>query len=211
MEDNDYHVRKRQLYLDAGYRPFFFREDEICTKPNIVLGIIKNALGLSRKVYARKCQIVKLESTEFFHKHHLMGIGQGYGLGLEYQNELVCAVQIRRKKDKVFEISRFCSAPGISVVGGFSKLLAAVVKTSQPDNIITFIDLRYGMGDYLEGLGFEKHKTYPSFKWTDHIKTYHRLQYPGNTGYEKGMRKIWDCGQTKFVKNYNSEVMEWSG
>jgi hypothetical protein len=64
---------------------------------------------------------------------------------------------------------------------------------------MTFIDLRYGDGSYLSDLGFKYNHTYPSFKWTDGQITLNRLRFPGNSGYDHGLFKIWDCGQAKWI------------
>ena len=37
-----------------------------------------------------------------------------------------------------------------------------------------------------------------SFKWTDFETTIHRMAFKKNSGYNKGLCKIWDCGQKKF-------------
>ena len=69
----------------------------------------------------------------------------------------------------------------------------------KPDSITTFIDKRYGSGSYLSGLGFVYKHTYPSFKWTDGFESFHRLKFPGNSGYDQDLFKIWDCGQAKWI------------
>ena len=90
-----------------------------------------------------------------------------------------------------------------SIPGGFSKLLKAFELEHSPESIITFIDKRYGSGEYLANLDFSFKSCYKSFKWTDNQSTFHRMKFPSNTGYEHGMNKIWDCGQAKWVKSYN--------
>ena len=47
---------------------------------------------------------------------------------------------------------------------------------------------------------FSKKSENLSFKWPDFKNTYHRLNFRGNTGYDKKLRKIWDCGQAKWIK-----------
>jgi hypothetical protein len=66
----------------------------------------------------------------------------------------------------------------------------------------TFIDLRYGDGDYLQSFGFKELSCHTSFQWTDGLDTFHRMKFKGNSGYEAGLFKIWDCGQRKMVKTY---------
>lgn len=115
-------------------------------------------------------------------------------------SELVAAMQVRRVPTGL-DISRYCSLPDMTVQGGFTKLLSHISKIYAPSSIQTFIDLRYGSGIYLEGLGFRKKTCYNSFKWTDYSTTVHRLKHRGNSGYADGLRKIWDCGQAKYIKH----------
>jgi hypothetical protein len=50
-------------------------------------------------------------------------------------------------------------------------------------------------------LGFNYVHIYPSFRWTDGFQTFHRLKFPGNSGYDKDLFKIYDCGQAKYLLN----------
>ena len=121
---------------------------------------------------------------------------------LLYDDKIVCAMRIKRIKDQNYEISRFCSKIGHSIIGGFSCLLSYFEKEVKPTSLKTYIDLRYGSGNYLPNFGFEKKSEFLSFKWMKNNKVYNRMQFPGNTGYEQGLHKLWDCGQAKYVKTY---------
>lgn len=200
--DNKYHLKKLATYESLGYRSLFFREHEIRDKGKIVSSIISNSLQTNvSRIYARKTSVGKTDPS-FFTENHLMGKGAGAVFSLDYQGETVAAMQVkwRSKKKKELEISRFCTKLNTTVVGGFSKLLKAVESSLSPRSIVTFVDRRYGKGDYLKDLGFEYKGEHVSFKWTDFSTTYHRMRFPGNSGYELGLHKIWDCGQAKWVK-----------
>lgn len=131
-----------------------------------------------------------------------MGRGQGINYGLFFKEELVAILQIKLKNEDIYEISRFASKLDTTVVGGFSRLLSFFEKTVKPNKLINFVDLRYGGGAFLVKLGFIREKSYISFKWCKNHKTFHRMKFPSNSGYEHGYAKIWDCGQAKFVKTY---------
>jgi very-short-patch-repair endonuclease len=200
--DYDYHVKKREIYIKYGYEALFFREDEIKNKLPIVQSIILNKLNRSNKIFARKCFLSILNNKEsdlFFETNHLMGKGKGKTYCLKYKDETVAAIRVKRLKNKEYEISRFCNILNTSVTGGFSKLLKAAINELKPESIITFIDLRYGKGEYLEKIGFKYIHTYPSFRWTDGKESWHRLKFPGNSGYKHNLFKIWDCGQAKYL------------
>lgn len=202
-KDCMYHINKKNKYNECGYNSVFFREDEINSKLDIIKSMILNKCGLSNKIYARKCNITK-GSTKFIDDNHLMSNGHGSILSLFYKNEEICNLQFFRKKDEDFEISRFCSKLNTVVIGGFSKLLKQFILDYKPLKVITFVDMRYGNKcEYLLDLGFKYIHSYPSYRWTDSHISYHWSKYPGNSGYEHGLVKIWDCGQAKYILEVN--------
>lgn len=204
---NNYHIKKKQHYTEAGYKSLFFRSDELLTKFDIVKSIIlHNLRKTERKIGGRKCEFhFNKVKRRWLDENHLMGKGYGDTYELWYNNECVCVMQVRRLSGANYEISRFCPALNTNVIGGFSKLLKEVEKRKRTlplETLKTYIDMRYGLGDYLTCLGFVEQKTFPSFKWTDGERTIHRLRFRGNSGYDKGLQKIWDCGQKPFLKVY---------
>ena len=203
-KEKQYHLQKKKTYEERGYRVLFFRQDEIIFKPDIVRSIISNACQINNaRIFARKCEVVELDkekATDFFLSNHLMGSGKGRCFSLGYNGDIVCALQVYSRGSGQYEISRFCSVMGLSVVGGFSKLLKYIEQELNISSVITFIDERYGKGDYLKNLGFEFKGSSISFKWTNSKITLHRMAYPGSSGYDHGMAKIWDCGQAKYIK-----------
>jgi very-short-patch-repair endonuclease len=204
QNNNFYHKEKKELYKNHGYSSLFFREDEINNKEEIVLSIIKNKLNKNiNKKFARNLlfkKINKKESNKFFENYHLMGRGFGDSYALvDSENKIYCAIRVNRLKDGSIKINRFCSIPLTSIVGGYSKILKNIIKLEKPKSIINFIDLRYGSGEYLKQFGFDCETESLSFKWTNFKQTYHRMNFKGNSGYDRGLFKIWDCGQKKYV------------
>lgn len=199
--DSNYHVNKKQVYDDGGYDSLFFREDELRDKFDIVKSIVLNRLNNSEKIFARKCKLDKIDdkaSDAYFETNHLMGKGRGSTYVLTFNNDVVAALRLKRNKNNDYEISRFCNIKFHTVTGAFGRLLNFAIRDKNPDSIMTFIDKRYGKGNYLKDLGFEYVHVYPSFKWTDGFETFHRLKFPGNSGYDQGLFKIYDCGQAKW-------------
>lgn len=201
---DDYHINKKTSYENSGYDSLFFREDEIRDKFEIVKSMVLNRLNRSEKLFARKCQLDKLDdkaADSYFEANHLMGKGRGTAYVLSLNDSIVAALRLKRNKNNDYEISRFCNSKFLSVTGAFSKLLDCAVKDKKPDTVMTFIDKRYGKGHYLENLGFSYVHIYPSFRWTDGLETFHRLRFPGNSGYDHNLFKIYDCGQAKYLYN----------
>jgi very-short-patch-repair endonuclease/transposase-like protein len=194
-----YHKNKREKYIELGYKPLFFTEDEILDKQPIVESIIKNKLGMSERIFARKTifkEVPKEEGKKFLEENHLMGKGSGQYFGLYYENTLYALLQLKNVGDGWKEISRFCIKNGYNIVGGFSKL----IKNINHDKIKTFVDLRYGDGEHLKKIGFKEVRTNLSFHWTDGERRFHRMKFKGNSGHDLGLVKIWDCGQRLFEK-----------
>lgn len=199
---DNYHINKKISYEEAGYDSLFFREDEIRDKFDIVKSMVLNRLNRSEKLFARKCQLDKLDDKAadvYFEANHLMGKGRGTAYVLTLNGDVVAALRLKRSKNNNYEISRFCNSKFLTVTGAFSKLLNFAIKNKNPDSVMTFIDKRYGKGHYLKNLGFSYIHIYPSFRWTDGFETFHRLKFPGNSGYDNNLFKIYDCGQAKYL------------
>lgn len=204
IKDHKYHIKKKKFYDEHGYCSLFFREDEIKNKFAIVKSIIDNRLNRNERIFARKCKILEIDhlsANDFFSLNHLMGKGSGRTYALVHDGNIVAAIQVKWKSlnDRSLEISRFCTKNGTSVVGGYSKLIKHAIKKEEPGSIITFVDRRYGEGSYLTSFGFQLENEDVSFMWTDGMNTFHRMKFPGNSGYDMGLVKIWDCGQAKYV------------
>lgn len=138
-----YHQNKTQISLDNGIRLYHIWES---TSLGLCKSIISSKLGLNRKIYARNCLISEIsnsDSKKFFNKCHVDGYVQSsriYALfSLDVEDEIsieveginygiVCAISIMNRaiqssKESVWEIGRFASKRGITVVGGYSRLL----------------------------------------------------------------------------------------
>tara|TARA_R100000656_G_scaffold104176_1_gene76077 strand:- start:106773 stop:108773 length:2001 start_codon:yes stop_codon:yes gene_type:complete len=195
----NHHLHRRREFEALGYRPLFFRSDEITFRTEAVRSILGHAVGKSTTTGARKCTIVP-GSAEFFDTHHLMGRGSGQVFSLSYRGETLCAMQVRWVQvGELLDISRFCTRGGHAVPGGWSRLLRHVINHYDPAMIQTFVDRRYGDGSHLEAQGWTKVSEYPSFKWTNGTETLHRMKYPGSSGVDAGYTRIWDCGQAKWT------------
>lgn len=123
----------------------------------------------------------------------------------------------RFNRDYEWELVRFCSSRGHTIVGGASKLLAAF-RRENSGSIVTYADKRYSegnlyfqMGFRLDGesdpsfgyycfkdgnlysrLKFQKHKLRSSPHYSDDLVEYEIMRLDG---YER----VWDAGQYRFV------------
>jgi hypothetical protein len=212
----DSHMQKRLCVESHGIQLLQIFSDEWLYKQDIVKSLIKAKLGLiDNKFYARKLELKKIDEDQasvFFKQNHLMGPSYGASyLGLYNGNDLVCAVSFKKHKNGI-DIARFANKLNTVVVGGLSKLLNEIVKIRSPQFIQSFVDLRYGNGNSLLGIGFILESTTLGWKWSDGKNTYNRMKCRANMDDRKlserqhaedlGWYKIYDAGQAKFIKHF---------
>jgi len=224
-KDEKYHLTKTEQCKAKGIKLIHVFEDEWINSPSIVKSRIANALGMgSAKKAARDCSLVELSATQantFLNANHLQGSGRSNKrFGLILNEELISVMTFNdsnvSRKGTEWEINRFATKAGISIVGGASKLFSAFVDQVNPYRITSFADRRWGEGTVYGELGFEfvenSKPNYWYFKTRD--KRYHRFSFrkselvkegadPTQTEWEimqsKGWDRIWDCGHAKWV------------
>ena len=231
-DDKYKHKEKFDMCATDNITLLQFTDLEMKTKHDVVFSMIKNKLGLSNRIFARKTAIKEISSKvyrEFTDDNHIKGhCAASIKIGSFHDDELVSVMSLsssRFSQDGTFEIIRFCSKMNTSVVGGFSKMLKHVFN-QYPDinEISSFVDLHRGNGDSYRRLGFEsKGITEPNyFYWlNDANKLYSRIMFqkhklkemfPDVYSDEKteaeimkevGYRRYYDCGNEKFVIDRN--------
>lgn len=223
-----YHRDKMIACNNAGYRLIHIFSSEWHSIRHIVLSRLKNALGLTDTLYARKCTIRTLsipEAQVFFNTTHIQGFASGaIYLGLEKDGVVVAAMSFCRSrfnKQYEWELLRYSSALNVRVVGGASKLFKHFIRTYDPSSVISYCDLRWGTGKLYQALGFTEAKVSPPnyfyFKSADNTNTLlsrqvfqkHKLPSkldvfnPDLTEWENmqanGYDRIWDCGNGVWV------------
>lgn len=196
-------------------------EDEWENKKDIVKSRLKNILKkTTRKIYARKCHVKKLDSKQsgkFFENTHIMGNGRSnVRLGLFHGDELVSVMSFSNnnisRKSNSWEINRFSSLLDTSVVGGASKLFQTFIKEYQPEKVISYADNRWSNGDLYKNLGFRKISDgtpnywyfLPNSNLRIHRFTLRKTKDDDQslTEYEnrlnQGYNRIWDSGSSKW-------------
>lgn len=222
-KDSNYHLEKKLLAEDRGYRLIHVFSDEWLYKRPIVearLRYLFGAPGLER-IYARNCT-VKTVPTDvaklFLEDNHIQGNAiSRWAYGLYSGERLVSLMTFglsRFEKDSI-ELLRFCSDREINVVGAAGKLFKAFVDGhAEVDNITTYADARWSTGDaFYTKLGFEvESMSSPGYFIVDGDIRRNRMQFqrhkiagPGDEGkteheitLEHGLFRIYDCGQYKY-------------
>ena len=226
----NYHRNKTNLCNEKNIRLFQIFSDEI-ENFKACFGRLKSLLGLNRKIAARNCDIKLITSsqaTKFFNKYHTQGAGKSaIRYGLFYKNRLVSAISFcklrgilgQNHQQGVWELARFAGMYGVSVTGGFQKLLTSFIRDNNPIKIVTYADVRWTpdpLRSVYNTAGFNFiHTSAPNYWYTnDHLKRLHRAnfqkhklikQYPQYSHMteieimkELGYSRIWDCGNHKF-------------
>ena len=227
MFDRDHLYSKMKLANENNIQVINIFEDEWLLKSGIIKSIISAKLGITEKVFARKCEIKEIPkklSDEFLNATHIQGSdNSSVRIGLYFESELVSLmtfVRPRFDKNAEWEISRFSSRLNTTVVGGASKVFSYFIKTREPKSIITYADLRFGKGDVYLKLGFDLVNENTGLNYwyvkstTEKLPRYQcqKKKLPKLMGDKfdpeltevENMKKInfyriWDCGNAKYL------------
>ena len=217
-----YHLEKTIECEKQNIQLLQFFSDEWKFKSEIVKSIIKSKLGLTNKIYARKCIIKEIGidvKNKFLNENHIQGEDKSkIKLGLFYDDEIVSVMTFcksRFNQNFKWELSRFSCLKNNTIVGGFSKLLKYFTKTFD-GGIVSYADRRISNGNVYFKNGFNLIRTNkPSYFYVDknYLERHNRMKFQKKnimaydcTEYEKaremGFEKIWDCGSLCFgLKN----------
>lgn len=213
--DCGYHNRKSIACRENDISLLHVFQDEWRDKRQIVESMITNRLGLSKRVWARKCEILEIDpcdSKEFFNKNHIDGDVRGFvTYGLTHEGKIVSAMKLRRPHSKKWsgfvEVARYSCVLGEDVIGGHSKLISHV-RRNHSERLISYVDTRFGgTGRHCEKSGMMlDHVSKYSFWWTDRENRFNRLYckaVDGRSEAEEAKRrkllKIWGCSNLVFV------------
>lgn len=222
--DKNYHLEKTTQCEAKGIKLFHIFENEWIDKKDIWKSVIANALGKSKRIYARKTQIKEIsgsESKAFFDNNHLQGSSAGnkVSIGLFYNDEIVCAISFckpRYNKNYEWEILRLCNKVNHNVIGGASKLLKYFKDKYQPQSILSYGNRRWcnlhsniykSLGFELLGMSnpayyyFQPQKTiiynrvlFQKHKLKDKLKIFSENKTEMENMYDNGYLTIFDCG-----------------
>lgn len=247
----DYHINKTLECEKVGVRLMHIFEHEWINKKEIVKRKIALALGmpykvavaesilfesvssLPDKIYARKCEIREIESKmsrEFLNAWHIQGQDNAsIKFGAFYAGKLVATMSFGKKRvamgvkvrgEGEYEMYRFCVAD-TPVIGIASRLLSTFIKKYNPNEILTFADIRYsGTSAFYDTIGFTRiavtKPNYFYFHKDSPMELRHRFNFRKDvlptklekfdatmTEYQNmlanGYDRIWDCGNLKYT------------
>lgn len=164
-------LRKTEMAEEKGLRLIHIWDWEIDAKPEAVKKLIRDAIR-TKTIGARTCVIQHVEKSDakiFCENNHFSGwAGASICLGL-YRNDQLLALATfakpRFSKHADWELVRFCTASGITITGGISKILK-FFNTHYPGRLISYSDRRLFTGESYAKTGFKlKSINAPSYVW----------------------------------------------
>ncbi|MCK9477016.1 MAG: hypothetical protein M0R46_13910 [Candidatus Muirbacterium halophilum] len=199
-----YHKNKSDLCEEKGIQLFHVWEDDWKYKQNIVKSMILNKLYKTKnRIYARNCEIKEITDNKlirnFLDENHIQGfVGSSIKIGLYYNNELVSLMTFKKRKDKIYELNRFCNKINTNIVGGASKLFNYIKK--QFKEIISFADRSYSDGKLYEILKFNK-KTHLNISYWYLIedRKVHKFNFRKEEKNKEKLIKIFEPGKIKYI------------
>lgn len=141
--------------------------DYLVTQPEKVVYFIQSKLHLNKTVYARNCEIKKIDkisSSTFLNSYHFLNdAGGAFNYGLFYDSELLAVASYSKGRkmnrlpehERGYELIRFCTIGGVTITGGLSKLLKYFCDEKNPGDIMTYIDKQFSNGRSFLNSGFK--------------------------------------------------------
>lgn len=206
--DKNYHQHKSLLaeQNDIFIYHVFEHEWLDSRKHDLIISQIFNVLGLNkRRLFARKTIIKEIDSKtcgDFLNNNHIQGADKSrVKLGLFSEDELVAVMTFckpRFNKHFDWELSRFCTLCGTTVVGGASKLFKHFINNYE-GSIISYSDIAKTRGNIYSALRFELVDiTTPNYKWIKNNEVLTRYQCQMKNEKEimtqKGFYQVFDSG-----------------
>jgi len=222
-ENRNRHKHKTLELRKLGIQLLHITDEEWCNKQEIIKDIIRSKLGKNEKLPGRKCKVEMVPQKmvkEFLMENHVQGFSVSkLNYGLFFGGELVMLATFGRprfNKNYDFELIRLSSKLGVTVIGGFSKLLSAFRKEIN-GSLLSYCDIRFSSGESYKKCGFVLvGESEPGYFWNDgtHVLNRYKTQKQNLKKWLKGFdctlsesenmfnagyRRYWDCGQLTFV------------
>lgn len=160
--------QKKNIYLVHLW------EDIWKTRRMQVLGRIGSILGFNKTLHGRKAKVLVInqaEADDFLKENHLQASAKAkYKFALSIDGELVAVALFSggRPMNRItpdyrsYELIRFASLIGFTVTGGFSKLLKHFINLVQPDDLMSYADKDWSLGNAYDLSGFKLVKESPA-------------------------------------------------
>lgn len=204
-------------------------EDEWINKKDIVKSRLKNSIGKSEKIFARKCEIKEIKNNKlvrsFLNENHIQGfVGSVIKLGLFYKDQLVSLMTFgnlrktmgQKAKNGNYELLRFCNKLNTTVIGGASRLFKFFTNNYRPQVIISYADRRWSNGNLYYKLGFNFiDNTVKNYYWIINGNREYRFKWRKDKlvslGYDPNKTEVEIMNSLNFFRIFDKGSMkfEW--
>lgn len=174
----DYHKNKTSACATAGLRLVHLWDYEITQQRGQVSSLCASLLGKNRRVFARTLQVQQVSDTvaaKFYSLFHMQGTRaltkSAVSFALVDGRSILQMLSVDRPlfdKRADLELVRTSTRAGVTVVGGFSRLLSRVRRAFPGKTLVTYADLRLFTGASYDKAGFTlSHISKPNY-WYAH-------------------------------------------
>ncbi len=229
FKNKNFHKNKTSRCSEVGVNLLHIFSSEWKSKKEIWESVIKNKLGLSKKIYARKCiikEVTPRDAKLFCNMNHLQGYSNSsIRIGLYYEGGLISLMTFRQNKlnkNIGYELVRFCSKLDTIIVGGASKMIKYFEKKYNPISLVSYANKRWSNGNLYSILGFNYLGDSSPVEWyfkegTDKLENRLKFQkyrlknlldvYNNELTADENLKlnnykKIYDCGNIIYIKEY---------
>lgn len=194
----------------CSLQPILIWEDDWHFKKEMVKSRLESIEGNNAKLHARKCTVKRISkdiSAIFLNENHLMGsVSSGFQYGLFFEEKLVAVATFSKARTmnyeephyKSSELFRFASLKGITIQGGLSKLLKALVVEQKIEHIMTYTEAMWGEGNAFLALGFQSSTSLPPIAY----EVIDSVRYKVAQSKENTTSLVYNAGSNKYVKFY---------
>lgn len=221
-KEKNYHINKKIAVEKKGYKLIQIWEDDWnhIQKRRIIMSRLKNIIGNSFKIYARKTEIKEIgakESKRFLKKNHLKGnVNASIRIGLLLNDKLVYLMTFGKSRNSIggkkegYELLRNCTIRDHVVIGGFSKIIN-YFKGKYGQKIFSYADCDWTTieNSSYEKIGFKNIKhTSPGWHWVINGKRENRLNFQKhkliNMGNDSSLSAIDIMSSKGYYRVFNS-------
>lgn len=178
-------------------------EDIWKTRRKQVLGRIASILGLNKTLHGRKAKVMAINQAEadaFLEENHLQASAKAkYKFALHIEGELVAVALFSggRPMNRIapdyrsYELIRFASLIGFTVTGGFSKLLKHFINLVKPDDLMSYADKDWSLGNAYDLSGFKLVEESPAVAiWLNRTTLKRSFTHRLPTALQAGMKEM---------------------
>lgn len=178
-------------------------EDIWKTRRKQVLGRIASILGLNKTLHGRKARVMAINQAEadaFLEENHLQASAKAkYKFALHIEGELVAVALFSggRPMNRIapdyrsYELIRFASLIGFTVTGGFSKLLKHFINLVKPDDLMSYADKDWSLGNAYDLSGFKLVEESPAVAiWLNRTTLKRSFTHRLPTALQAGMKEM---------------------